>query len=214
MSPLFLGAKRDQHMLVLVGGAALLGLGVYYAALVAPLWRSIQAQRESIRSARTLLQNTEQAIAHEPQLRTQLEQLTLDMKALHEAMPAEETLPAVIERLSEMANQAGVKIQTVFPQRTISDSRESSSAPHAATSNLYKEIPIQIDALSGYHQLGVFLSSIERYTQPMRLKNLRITSNAKESKRHNVKMVVVAYFATSQAKHADTASSAAEKPAP
>ena len=215
MSPLALGMKRDQQVLLLVGVASLVGLGAYYALLVAPLLRSIRTQRESIRSAHTSLQSTEGAIAREPQLRAQLEQLTLDMRALHEAMPVEETLPAVIERLSEMANQAGVKIQTIFPQRTTSDSSSSPTA-RAATANLYKEVPVQIDALSGYHQLGSFLSSVERATQPMRLKNLRITSsNAKESKRHSVKMVVVAYFATSQAKHAEAGSSAAaEKPAP
>ena len=215
MSPLSIGMKRDQQVLLLVGVASLVGLGAYYALLVAPLLRSIRTQRESIRSAHASLQSTEGAIAREPQLRAQLEQLTLDMRALHEAMPVEETLPAVIERLSEMANQAGVKIQTIFPQRTVSDSSLPPTA-HAATANLYKEVPVQIDALSGYHQLGSFLSSVERATQPMRLKNLRITSNGKESKRHNVKMVVVAYFATSQAKRAEAGSSSAmaEKPAP
>jgi type IV pilus assembly protein PilO len=202
MSPWPTAIKREQQVIVLVALAALVGVGVCYAVVVGPLLRSLRQQRESLRTARASLQQIEQAIAREPQWRTQLDALTFDMKALHEAMPAEEALPAVIERLSEMATRAGLKIQTIFPQRT-TEGRESKDAP---TADLYKEVPIQIDALSGYHQLGMFLSSVERHAQPMRLKNLRITSNNKDGKRHNVKMVVVAYFATSQAKHAEGAS--------
>lgn len=204
MSPLPMAIKREQQVIVLVAGAALVGVVVCYAVVVGPLLRSLSQQRESLRAAQASLQQIKQALAREPQLRTQLDALTFDMKALHEAMPAEEILPAVIERLSEMATQAGLKIQTIFPQRT-TEGRDSKDAP---TADLYKEVPIQIDALAGYHQLGMFLSSVERHAQPMRLKNLRISLSGKDGKRHNVKMVVVAYFATSQARHVEGGASA------
>ena len=205
--------KHEQQVILLVAASALLGLGVYYVAVAGPVWRSLSAQREGIRTAQTSLQQIEQAIAREPQLRTQLEALTTGLKTLHEALPVEETLPASIERLSEMATQSGLKIQTIFPQRTI-ESRDSPPSAGGAPAELYKEVPIQIDALSGYHQLGMFLSGVERHAQPMRLKNLRVTSSSKDGKRHNVKMVVVAYFATSQAKRVDAIlSSTAEQSA-
>ena len=205
--------RREQQVILLVAAVALVSLGAFYTLVMGPLLRSLGAQRESIRTAQTVLQHVKQTIALEPQLRTQLGELTSDLKALHEALPAEETLPASIERLSEMATQAGLKIQTIFPQRTV-DSRDTPSPSTLVAADLYKEVPIQIDALSGYHQLGMFLSSVERYAQPLRLKSLRVTSSGKDGKRHNVKMVVVAYFTTSQSKRADAAPiSAAEKSA-
>ena len=61
---------------------------------------------------------------------------------------------------------------------------------------LYKEIPIQIDALAGFHQMGMFLSRVESGAQPMQVRMLRISDNPSEPRRHVVKLQLVAYFAS------------------
>ena len=117
-------------------------------------------------------------------------------------LPAEEELPVIIERLSDLASQSGVKIQLVMPQRPLQGGAGGAVPQPSAPSSpaLYKEIPIEIDALAGFHQLGTFLSRIELGEQAMQLRSLRISQNAKTSRRHLVKMTLVAYVIPSAPK--------------
>ena len=54
---------------------------------------------------------------------------------------------------------------------------------------------MQIDALSGFHQLGSFLGRVESGPQPMRLRSLRLSGNPKDFRRHNSKIILIVYFA-------------------
>ena len=207
MSMKVTGAKREQLLLVAMAFGGIVCLWVYYAYIVKPLAHAIAQQGQQIRDTRVKLQRLQQTIAQEPQLRQEDTRLSETMQNLRTSLPLEAGLPSVIERLSDLASQTSVKIQTIFPQRSVENlSAEASSAgkgPAAAKGStagkpppaLYKEIPIQIDALSGFHQLGNFLARVESGPQPMRLRSLRISANPQETRRHTMKIVVIAYFA-------------------
>ena len=192
---------RDQRTIFLIGA---LGLGILYAYaryIVGPLGREATELGQKIRSARERLQALEAATANEATLREQYSQVEQTVKSLRTLLPAEEELAAVIGLLSDLANQAQVKIQTIFPQRSVETPEALAAAIKPGSSAarppvVYREIPIQIDALAGYHQLGEFLGLVEGGKNPMRVSSLRISANPKESKRHHIKLVLVAYFAT------------------
>ena len=57
----------------------------------------------------------------------------------------------------------------------------------------YTEIPIQLEALTGFHQLGAFLSRVEQGEPPMQVRSLRINENPKLLRRQAVKMTLVVY---------------------
>ena len=193
-------SKRDQQLIlgatVVVAGVV---LWIYYGYLFQPLLRKVSALSQEAKAAKATLQHLEQLVMQEPRLRQQEGQLREEVLSLRTVLPSEDFLPTVIERLSDMATQSGLKIQTIFPQRALETvgASTASKSPASATSplpKLYEEIPIRIDALSGFHQLGAFLSRVEASAQPMEVQTLRVRSDPKEMRRHLVQLTITVYF--------------------
>ena len=196
-------AKREQTLVVGVVVLGVVILYVYLTALVAPWWRQFVQLGQEVASAEVKWQQTQQMVKQEPQLREERQRLSATIEGLGRSLPSEDALPKVIELLSKEADLAGVRIQTIFPQRSF-ENVTASTAPKAGTedlSTLYKEIPIQIDAISGFHQLGIFLSRVESDAQAIEVKSLRISGNPKEPRLHDVKLVLRVYFSSAKAQY-------------
>lgn len=188
---------RDQKTIAVGALLAILVLWVYFTSIVGPLVRAGGNLIREVQQAREKVKTLEHSTANEETLRQQHQEVTQTVSSLRRLLPPEEELPAVIELISTLANQSQVKIQTIFPQRSLGGLDSVSAAAGGAPAPVYyKEIPIQIDALAGYHQLGSFLSLVESGEKPMRVASLRISANPKESKRHSVKLLLRSYFAT------------------
>jgi Tfp pilus assembly protein PilO len=184
--------------------ALVAGIGwVYYAVVFMPLFRGVaQAARETAATGKQLHQIRE-LLAQEPQLRQEQAQLTQALDALRPALPKEEDLPSTLQALSEAASQSGVRIQTIVPQRSVetfgpaaAPAAKKTRAPAASPSPpLYRQIPIQIDAAAGFHQLGAFVTRMESGPQALRVTTLRVTSEkAKEFRRHQITLTVLGSF--------------------
>lgn len=190
---------REQRVLtaiLLVSGTALY---IYFALIVRPLWTKAMDLGRRVRASREELRALQAATANEAVIRDQYQSLQSSVGSIRSFLPPEKDLPAVIEALSNIARQTNVKIQTIFPQRNAADAQ---FAP-AGTQNkaaaipepvVYRQIPIQVDAQSGYHQLGVFLSLVEAEHSPMELRSLRVAADPREPKRHTIRMIIEAYF--------------------
>lgn len=191
----------------LIGLAAVgvLALWVYYAYLILPLGRSLKQVGQDLQRTKTQVTRIEQAIAAATSLRQETERLRAAAQSSRNALPSSQALPGTIEALSSLANQQGVKIHSIVPQR----SSEISAAPNQPAP-LYREVPIQIEAFGGYHQLGALAAAIESAPQPMRISALRLTSSTREPRRHAARFTVTAFFRTTE--DSGTAPSGAKKP--
>ena len=197
MSPT--GLKQERQVLVLVLVLAVFILWVYYALMFQPLLKRVSGLGTQVKTSALQLQQTQEAIAKEGPARQEHDRLRTKLDELHTHFPPEEALPSVIKTLSDLATQSGVKIQTIFPQRgenPLELLKKDKPAPNAASKapDLYTEIPIQLDAVAGFHELGMFLSRVESGAQPMQLRSLRVQANSSEIKRHDVKIVIAVYF--------------------
>lgn len=188
-------AQRMAAGLVLVG--TLGGYG-YYAYLFTPMLRQMSQLGQEIQNSQRQLQFIEQIIVQGPQLKRDLTQLEDRVAQLRQTLPSVQEMPAALERLSDLARQTGVKIQTIVPERTDAPSLPAAGAgkPAGKGPELYRGVPIQIDALAGFYQLENFLTQLESNHQPLRLQSLRISENPKELRRHTIKLVVIGYFST------------------
>lgn len=193
-------SAREQRTILAVGLLVVVIVWLYSASIIRPLMREAGELEQQVRSAREQLKSLEAATANEAALREQHRQLQGTVASLRSLLPAEEELPRVIGLLSDLANQAQVKIQSIFPQRPIG-SQEPARGPTGATAKpvMTKEVPIQIDALAGYHQLGSFLSLVEASDRPLQVSSLRISGDPREPKRLRVKLLIQSYFAASGA---------------
>lgn len=196
-------SKPERRAILAVGSLALVIGWLYAAYLVLPLQREARRLAQEVQSARQRVGTLEAAVANEQSLRAQYQQWDEKVQSLRVFLPAQEELPAVLERLSALANQTQVKIETIFPQRSPGDRKpaEGSSGKSAPTQpgpGAYEEALIQVEALAGYHQLGAFLGAVESGDKPVRVSSLHMVGNPKEPKRHHIKLLLRAYFATSR----------------
>ena len=184
-------------MVVLVGLLAVGILWVYASLIAGPLLKEVGWRRQRVRDARQELRMLEAATANEAALREQHRQLQEDVAALRDFLPDEEELPQLIELLSDLASQSQVKIQTIFPQRSPEGSATDPDADRGPT--VYNDVLIQIDAITGFHQLGVFLSLVEARDKPMQVSFLRISGHPRETRRMKVKLLIQAFFSAKEA---------------
>ncbi len=190
---------RDHTFLVLPLAAllAILVLGVYYAIVARPLWGAVITLGHDVHTKGLQRRHLEQLIATTPHLRQEYHQLAETVQAARTTLPSEDDVSSVVQQLSNLASETGVKIQTIFPQPLLDRSPESAGSKSAASAPLlYTERLIQIEALAGFHQLGDFVSRVESATHPMQVRRLKVTGNPTMPRRHTVKMTVVAYLGT------------------
>ena len=191
-------SPREQRALAAILLVCGTGIYVYVAFLVGPLWRKTMELGQQVQTSHEELLALKTATANESAIREQYQSLQKSVGSLRGFLPPEKELPAVIEALSDMARQTNVKIQTIFPQRSLADQSSAASGKKTAAIPepvVYRQVPIQIDAQSGYHQLGVFLSLVEAEPRPMELRSLRVATDPRDPKRHTIKLVINAYFA-------------------
>jgi Tfp pilus assembly protein PilO len=189
---------KEQSQSILLGLlVAAVFLYVLVVLFIGPARREAQQVGQQLPTARERMRALEFGTMNEAILRSQYEQMEQSVGSLRAVLPSEDTLSSSIETLSDLADTAQVKIQTIFPLRGMKDvEQEKDQAP--ATPAVFKEVLIQIDALAGFHQLGAFISAMETSPKPMRLSSLRISANPNEVKRHTAKIVIRAYFAPTQ----------------
>ena len=156
---------REQRAILLGGVLAVFVFWLYSVYLVTPLMNEAATLDETVRLAKDRLRALEAVTANETAIRDQHRQVSDTVKSLRSLLPAEEELPSIIELLSDLASQAQVKIQTIFPQRPVVSAKEPSqdlaTTGASAEPLVYKDVMIQIDAVGGYHQLGTLLNFIE-----------------------------------------------------
>ena len=194
---------RQQRAVLLLLLSAGIVLWVYAAYIIGPLRRQESTLTQQLQSARQQLSALQRTTANEATLREQYRQLDRAVIELKKWLPDESELAAAIERLSDLASQTSVKIQTISPQRTTETALGARTAKTPAsaapsTSKFYKEVLIQIDASAGYHELGNFLGLVESGERPLRLVTLRIIGDPADPKRHRIKMLIRSYFAVKQ----------------
>ena len=190
-------SKREQQLIALVSVLAIFILWVYTHYLMV-LVKEAGRLGEDVRTAREQVRGFEQIIGNEERVRKQHDEMEQAVNSLRHKLPPEEELSAVIEHLSDLASQTQLKIQTIFPQKTLPEGQLGALKKDVApTRPIYKITPIQIDALAGYHELGTFLGLVEKSPNPIEVASLRIMANPMQPRRHNVKLVLNVFFAPS-----------------
>jgi type IV pilus assembly protein PilO len=117
------------------------------------------------------------------ELRVEYEKLKLQLAALKQIMPEEKEVSVLLKQISDLGLTSGLVIVLWKPTSRIQDPE-----------GVYVEIPVQVEVLGGYHDLGVFYSHISRLPRIVNISNIKLT-NPKRSKIE--KQVITAVFTAS-----------------
>ena len=103
-------------------------------------------------------------------------------------LPVQQEIPSLLENLSSMARSANITIVSITPApASLKDDKE-------AKGHVYQEMPIQMTAICGYHELGRFLSNLENADRFMKVVDIGIKTDKSSPKKHDVQLMIYTYI--------------------
>jgi type IV pilus assembly protein PilO len=173
-----------KYRYVIFGATLLLVFLLNYLIFLGPLMGSLKKMSASTSELKQNLQNVKNDIARIDQNRAQLEKIRSQINEVKIKIRTKQEVPLILEDISRIANQNGVKIDQLMP---LKDQQEVL----AKNENVrYYSLPILIQARSGYHDLGSFLAQMEADKIFYSLSSFSVTSNPKETARQVVQLTV------------------------
>jgi type IV pilus assembly protein PilO len=177
---------KDKRQLALI--AAVAGLAVVYLYvnfLLLPQIRGVVKSYAKAKKVETDVKTAKRDISEIAELKKQVAQSRGKIESYESMLPAEQEVPKLLEDLSTIAKESNVKILGITPL----PARQESRSP----GQIYQETPILINARSGYHELGRFLSQLENSSRFMKVVDIDIKADRSSSKRHDVELLVLTY---------------------
>jgi Tfp pilus assembly protein PilO len=177
--------SNQKQLIVLFGLVALTLLIVYANFILIPQVSGLFGSVVRMGKAGADLKNATADVSRIDDMRGAMTSYREKVERYEKMLPAEQEIPSLLENLSSMAKSSGVKIVGITPVSSREESR--------AKKQVYKEIPIQISAKSGYHELGIFLAGLENADRFMKVSDIQIKSNSGSPKKHDVELMVLTY---------------------
>ena len=163
-----------------IGAAALIALDVFFIAR--PQVRSIVLLNDKARQLKADIKTLSDNKQRLPQFRSNLDTVRRQMKDFDAMVHKEDEVPAVLRIISTFANEYGVKIDQLVPQKS------DGVVLVKNAEGQYSSLSILVLARAGYHDLGRFLNRLQQEHVFWQLEAVDIAADAREVSRHVIKM--------------------------
>ena len=171
--------QRNRNLLL--GGILLFAFLLDYFVLMHPqiialttMNPKIKTLSEDIQRAQNDIQNINRFLEEVIQLRKKLEEINARVRS-------KEEIPMILERIALLANQYGIKIDSMMPDP------QQQEVLLQDSERIYYSLPISVEAGSNYHNLGRFLNAIDQDQVFISLENFSIKTTA-DITRHALKL--------------------------
>ena len=185
MAKLAIDFKNKKQMALIAAAVGLGALYIYINFLLLPQIRGATKAYDKARKIRADVKVSEHDVSEIELLKKQVAQYHSKIDSYERMLPVEQEIPKLLEDLSGMAKGSGVKIVGITPLQSKQDDQSAEQ--------IYQEIPILINAKSGYHEVGKFLSKLENADRFMKVADIDIKANKASPKRHDVEILVLTY---------------------
>lgn len=186
--------KKERLILSVV--IALVSLIVYYQFLLKPKAGSLSANFSNLKQMNEKVNQAKIDIASMPKYKDRLKTLQDKVDSYEKRTTSEEELSALLSELSKFAQKNDVKILVIQPiieeEKTLGK-KQRDEKTQQKSEEIYREIPISIEAKATYHNLGFFLDEIEKAERFMEIRDIKIEDNLKTPQLHDVKLIIVTY---------------------
>lgn len=181
--------QGEQNRKVLIIGAGVIILLLLDLFLVfLPLVKKSFDLKSQIVSVKKNISTLNQQIVSLDATKKRLEILKNDQIMYETKFPKEEEVPALLGRLSTIAGKLGVEIIAVKPVKI--ELRGGADE----TVGLFHEVPIEISAKAGYHQIGQFINKLETLDKFIKIQDVEITPDRATPRRHFFRVLVLTYI--------------------
>ncbi len=167
-----------QRVMVLVATVAVLGAAFYFIQYK-PQSDSINRLRRSVTEQEQKLAELKKAAADVEVLQTQLAQAEEELKRVLFLLPDSKEIPGLLENVSQLGAEVGLENLLFQPQPE-------------QVQEFYATVPIRLDLVGTYHQLGLFLDRVSKLNRILKVDNLDIVRQG-NSPRLQVGCTVMTY---------------------
>lgn len=172
--------------------------------IVMPKRAEIEALQTQLTTLQARIRENDEKIRKLDELKTEVAALKEKLKLLTDQLPPDVEVSGLLRQVQGLVSQAGLtlKLWKLDKRKT-----------HA--SGLYEEIPITLDIIGGFHNVGVFFDKVGKLTRIVNIQNLKMTG-AKLNKSGTVDIAISFAAVTFAAveKKADAQEPAGKKNAP
>jgi type IV pilus assembly protein PilO len=174
---------REKIMIVALGGA--LVLAIDYLLILNPMVGVFMKITPKIGIERSVLAGLKDDKRNSAKIETEWTQFEAKLTEIDKRFVAPDSMPALLENLSQIASDSGIRITSLKPTESVK-----------AETPGFARVPIRVNATGGGHELGQFLAKLENGGTFFKITNLRVTVDDNQPKRHLIEIDVEAYRKT------------------
>lgn len=167
-----------QKAMLFIGTFLILGAAFYFIQYKDQLERARRVTA-SIADQEKRLKAAKEAAARVDVLQKELTQAEEEFARLLALLPDQKELPGLLESVSKLGAQVGLENILFQPQ---------AERPH----EFYADIPVRLDLLGTYNEVGVFLDRVSKLDRILKVENLTMT-RMKDATRLKLDCTVVTY---------------------
>ena len=150
-------------------GALILVLcGLFIYLFHIPMSTQIKQLDKDITGLQTKMRANDEKIRNLSELRAEVKTLEARLKILTEQLPPGSEVSGLLRQIQNLVSQSGLTLKLWRP-----DKRK----PHE--SGLYEEIPINVELVGGYHDVGILYDRVSKMTRIVNMLNLKMSGATK-----------------------------------
>ncbi|RJQ44830.1 MAG: hypothetical protein C4538_09545 [Nitrospiraceae bacterium] len=151
--------RNIQILIASIPSLILIALFVFLVFM--PKHKEINTLKDKIVKLNQEISKSEEMVKRLDVLIEENKALKAKLEKLKEQLPEEKEVSELLKQISESGLQSGLEILLWKPE-----------AKRAGEGGLYVEIPVKVEVLTGYHNLGVFFSHISRLPRLVNISDL------------------------------------------
>ena len=151
-----------QLLIVLAVAAAAVFFG--YKFLLAEDYKKIGELEEQLASKQQQIRQQQDIVSKLPQLEAELARLRQTLADLKEILPTEPETGELLKWIKNLADQSNLDLKDFAPEAL-------------RPVEFYKEYPIRMSITGAYHDLGMFLDRVSKYSRIINVTSVNIGAN-------------------------------------
>lgn len=139
----------------------LVGLFIYFIYI--PIISEIRANEKVLAETEATIRDNDARIRKLADLEQEVVSLNAKLKVLSEQLPQETEVSTLLGELQGLVNKSGLTLKLWKPEKR-----------RTHVSGLYEEIPISVELMGGYHNVGMFFDRIGKVKRIVNILNIKM----------------------------------------
>ena len=179
---------------IIVGSVAFIAF-IYFILIVVPGFNELFKVSREAGDLRNRVETAKMMITRIDLRRGKLENLNEEVDKHAKHLPAQKEITALLGGFSSIAKNSNIKILSIIPYDLKAVEIDGKKDKY------YSEMPIQIKAIGGYHQLGTFITKLEQEKRVIVIDDVQIRYNKNNPRLHDIEMMVKTYVSMEDQKN-------------